>query len=331
MADVARAAGVSTATVSHFLSGRAELLRRMSPDVQERVGDAVRMLGYVHNKAARHLRLQRTERICVLLPQLGIPYADQIAKDIDAVAQSRGYSTIIVTGHSIDVWRNVINDVEAGLADGLVADADGHTERDLHELFGERSRLSKAHLILHANATPKGFSVVNYDRLTALRHALEHLRSGGRKRLAYIENTSSRPMPRAALVRDYTARPEHGMAPATVIEGASARSDAARVVGRLLAMAERPDCIVVESDFAAVTVIEELQRHGVDVPREIAVIGCGNAEEGYFANPRLTTIGPAAVSLTEPTGHLIDIIESRGAAGNRRFVLPWSLILRESA
>lgn len=331
MADVARLADVSTATVSHFLSGRAELLRRMSPDVQQRVGDAVRVLGYVHNKVARHLRLQRTERICVLLPQLGIPYADQIAKDIDAVARSRGYSTIIVTGQSLAVWQSVINDVEAGLADGLVADADGYTEAELIELFGDRSRLSKAHLILHANAAPKGFSVVNYDRLTALGQALDHLRGSGRKRLAYIENSTGRPMPRATLVQDYASRPEHGMAPAMIVQGASARADAAAVVRRLLELPERPDCIVVESDFAAVTVIEELQRHGVDVPGEIAVIGCGNAEEGFFANPRLTTIGPAAVSLTEPTGHLLDVIERRGAASGQRFVLPWSLIVRDSA
>jgi LacI family repressor for deo operon, udp, cdd, tsx, nupC, and nupG len=79
-----------------------------------------------------------------------------------------------------------------------------------------------------------------------------------------------------------------------------------------------------------VTVIEELQRAGVDVPGDIAVVGCGNAEEGYFANPRLTTIGPTTISLAEPTAHLIDRIQHKGTIEPRRFVLPWTLIVRDS-
>src|SRR5690242_5619772 len=116
MVDVARRAAVSTATVSYALSGKAELLRRVGPEAKQRIADAVDRLGYVHNKAARHLRLQKAERICVLLPRLGIPFADKIARDFGAVAQGRGHSTIVVTGDSLDSWRRTIQEVEAGLA-----------------------------------------------------------------------------------------------------------------------------------------------------------------------------------------------------------------------
>jgi LacI family repressor for deo operon, udp, cdd, tsx, nupC, and nupG len=330
MADVARLADVSTATVSNYLSGRAELLRRMGPEVQERVREAARALGYVNNKTARHLRIQRTERICVLLPQLGIPYADQIANQIDAIARARGYSAIIVTAHSLEEWRRVLAEVEGGLADGIIGDADGFSEDELVELFGDGTRTGKAHLVLHANAAPKGFSVVNYDRLTALGLALDRLKVHGRRRIAYFENVSQRRNPRAALVRDYVARPDSGMELVAMLQCASSRATAAEAVRQLMARAVRPDAIVVESDFSAVTVIEELQRAGVNVPADIAVIGCGNAEEGLFANPRLTTIGPTTISLAEPTTHLIDRIEQKGELGVRSFVLPWTLIARDS-
>jgi len=329
MADVARLADVSTATVSHYLSGRAELLGRMGPDVQERVRAAVSALGYVNNKTARHLRIQRTERICVLLPQLGIPYADRIAKDVDDVARSRGYSAIIVTAQSLDEWRRVLAEVEGGLADGVIGDADGFSEEELVELFGDGSRLGKAHLILHANAAPAGYSVVNYDRLSALRMALDHLRANGRRRVAYLENVTHRPNPRAQMVRDYLAS-SGDMALVAMLQCASSREKAAQVARELAGRATRPDAILVESDFSAVTVIEELQRAGIDVPRDVAVIGCGNAEEGYYANPRLTTIGPTAISLADPAAHLFDRIQNKATVAPRRFVLPWTLIVRDS-
>jgi LacI family repressor for deo operon, udp, cdd, tsx, nupC, and nupG len=329
MADVARLAGVSTATVSHYLSGRPDLLARMGSDVRERVRSAVDALGYVNNKTARHLRIQRTERICVLLPQLGIPYADRIAKDVDDVARSRGYSAIIVTAQSLEEWRRVIAEVEGGLADGIIGDADGFTEEELADLFGDGSRLGKAHLVLHANADPKGFSVINYDRRSALRLALEHLGSSGRRRIAYLENITNRANPRAQMVRDYVAQ-SSDMQLVAMVQCASSRARAAEVARDLAGRPTRPDAILVESDFSAVTVIEELQRAGIDVPRDIAVIGCGNAEEGYYANPRLTTIGPTAISLAEPAAHLFDRIQNKAAVPPSRFVLPWTLIVRDS-
>jgi DNA-binding LacI/PurR family transcriptional regulator len=98
-----------------------------------------------------------------------------------------------------------------------------------------------------------------------------------------------------------------------------------------MAMSEPPDAILLESDFSAVTVIEELQRLGVNVPRDVAIIGCGNAEEGYFSNPRLTTIGPTEMSVRDAAGYLLDVIDAQGRLKPKRFVLPWTLIVRESA
>jgi LacI family repressor for deo operon, udp, cdd, tsx, nupC, and nupG len=331
MADVARVAEVSTATVSYYLSGRSELRKRIGPDAQLRIKDAVRALGYVQNKVARQLRLQRTERICVLLPKLGIPFADKMAQDIDTAARRRGYSSIVVAGQSFDDWQRVLRDVDAGLADGIFADADPFTEAELTELFGSIGRVGKPSLILHATAAPTLFSVMNHGRTEALRLALDHLRSTGRRHFAYVENQTPRANPRAALVRDYAAAHPGEMELVALVEGASSRAAAADATRALMALERPPTAILVESDFTAVTVIEELQRLGRTVPDDVAVIGCGNAEEGYYCNPRLTTIGPTSMSLTIAADHLIDLIENRADVQQRRFVVPWTFYRRESA
>jgi LacI family repressor for deo operon, udp, cdd, tsx, nupC, and nupG len=331
MVDVARRAAVSTATVSYALSGKAELLRRVGPDAKQRIADAVDRLGYVHNKAARHLRLQKAERICVLLPRLGIPFADKIARDFGAVAQGRGHSTIVVTGDSLDSWRRTIQEVEAGLADGLVADADSWSEEDVKDLFRPELRLTKPRLVLHPSVAPSNFSVVNYDRLDSLRDALLHLRKAGHRRIAYVENLWRRRNERSDLVREFAARKSSKIELIGIVPGASARAAAAEAVRQLIAGPRRPDGILVESDFAAVTVIEELQRAGLRVPDDVAVIGAGNAEEGFYAHPRLTTIGPTEMSFHEAAEHLMDLVESGGEPAFRRFVVPWTLIVRDSA
>ena len=71
----------------------------------------------------------------------------------------------------------------------------------------------------------------------------------------------------------------------TVIGGAQSREAAEAAARQILAMTPRSMAIILESDFSAVTVIAELQRAGVGVPHDIAVIGCGNAKEGYYCHP----------------------------------------------
>ena len=64
---------------------------------------------------------------------------------------------------------------------------------------------------------------------------------------------------------------------------------------------------------------------------DMAVVGAGNAEEGYYAAPRLTTIGPTDMSFKQAAEHLMDLVQGRGDTAFRRFVVPWTLIKRESA
>jgi LacI family repressor for deo operon, udp, cdd, tsx, nupC, and nupG len=331
MADVARAAGVSTAAVSYFLSGREDLLKRVGPEARERIGEAIASLSYVQNKTARHLRRQRTERICVLLPQLGIPFADKMAQDIYRAAQQRGYTTVVTTGKSVSTWRGVLQDVEAGLADGVIADAEPFSEEVIRDLFAPLVRANRPCLVLHPTAHIESISVVAHDRIGALGQALRHVVDQGHRRIAYVANPSAAtPSPRVDFVRAFAGEHADRLDPPAILGGAYSRSTGVEVAREILALTPRPTTVLVESDFSAVAMIHEFQRAGLTVPSDIAVIGCGNAEEGAFSNPRLTTLGPLNVSLTEETDHLIDMIERRPGATPHRFQVPWRLYVRES-
>jgi LacI family repressor for deo operon, udp, cdd, tsx, nupC, and nupG len=330
MADVARIAEVSTAAVSYYLSDRKEHVSRVGPEARERIRLAIGQLGYVQNKTARHLRRQRTERICIMLPRLGIPFADKMTQDIEAVAARHGILSIVLTGHDKAAYRRILSEVEAGLADGVIVDADSLTDEEVQEVFEPFARLNKACLVMHATAAPRSYSVLNHDRNVALLRAVTYLREKGHKSLIYVQNRTTIANPRV-LALEELVRILGGALSIKFTDGAQARESAAARAREIAAMPERPTAVVVESDFTAVTMIEEFVRLGLSVPGDIAVVGCGNAEEGYYCNPRLTTIGPEWLSLTEASEHLMDLIEGRDGAGTRRFTVPWTLYARESA
>jgi len=327
IADVAKRANVSVATVSYVLSGKEQLVRRIGRETRERIAQAIAELGYVQNQVARQLRLRRTRRICVLLPQIGIPFADNIALDVETTVRQRGYSSVIVVGRTFEMCRQLVLDVEAGLADGIVAEVEQFTPEQARELFEPLVRARKPGLLMHPSLEPDAFSTVRQARLPAFRAALEHLHRSGRRHFAYIRHGHSDDAHRSDALREFLA--EKGLAGPLIVTGAENRDQA---VAAALAMAGEdrpPDALLVQSDLSAVAIIQALLRKGLRVPADMAVVGSGNAEDGRHCFPQLTTIGPQRSLLGTAVDHLLDEIE--GEARTRTFEIPWSLIDRESA
>jgi DNA-binding LacI/PurR family transcriptional regulator len=327
--DVARRANVSAATVSYVLSGREELVRRIGSATRTRITEAIAELGYVQNQVARQLRLQRTRRICVLLPQIGVPFADNIARDVEAVAQQRGYSAIVVVGRTYDMCRQLVLEVESGLADGIVADVEQFDRKELLALFEPLQSAGKPVLVLHPSVEPGPVSTVRQARLPAFRTMVEHLFRSGRRRFAYIRHGQSDDAHRSRALTEYLA--VKGLAAPTILTGAETRDTAVATALSLIDGEAPPDALLVQSDFSAVAIIQALHRRGLRVPQDIAVVGSGNAEEGRHCFPQLTTIGPQRPSLQQAVGHLLDEIEGKAEGPARSFEIPWSMIDRESA
>jgi LacI family repressor for deo operon, udp, cdd, tsx, nupC, and nupG len=327
VADVARLANVSTAAVSFYFSDRTEHLKRVGSEARERIRAAVETLGYVPNKTARHLRRQKSERLCIILPKLGIPYADKIVEDLGRAAVERGLLPIISTASTIAELEKVLAEVEAGLADGVVAEVEYLTEQQVQDVF---AAIGRPCLVIHPTARPTRFSVLNNGLVDALETAFDDLVSKGHRNFVYIQNT---PHDSNSRLQAVMKRPEQlGIsARISTMVGASERSAAADCARRIAMFDERPSAVLVESDYTAVTLIEELSRLGIHVPQEIAVVGCGNAEEGFYCQPRLTTIGPEWLALEEAGRYLIEELNQAERQPPRRFYTPWTYVPRESA
>ena len=96
--DVAKAAGVSTATVSRILRNSNNVL----PETREKVMQTIQTLGYHPNRLARQLRTQETRNILILVPELGNTFYYEIISGIESVAENSGYHVLIAEIHNND-------------------------------------------------------------------------------------------------------------------------------------------------------------------------------------------------------------------------------------
>ncbi|MER8906913.1 LacI family transcriptional regulator [Mesorhizobium sp. M0854] len=331
MADVARRANVSTAAVSYLLSGDSTRLKFVGKDARQRILEAVAELNYVQNRTARQLRRQQAERICLVLPRLGVPFSDRIAQDIQSGAALRGFSTIITAGDTFERTDRIVREIESGLADGIIADWQHLSEPEVMLLAARLAAAGRPAVIFHPTIEPAGFSVVRQHTGRAVFEALDYLYRAGHRCIAYMVHEQAVDGSRLAAYRSFLQARGLPLRDDLVIGGAEARKAAFANATALAARADRPTALFVESDLAAVTALHAFEEAGLSVPGDIAVIGCGNIDEGEFSHPALTTIGPETAHYDHLADHLISLISATPGAIPTLFSVSWQLVRRASA
>src|SRR5215831_1875831 len=115
--EVAKRAGVSTATVSRVLS-RPDMV---SPQTRNKVMKAVEYLGYVPNAAGKSLRTLRTGKLLVTVPDISNPFFSQILQGIEDTAQREGYAVLLGdTQHDVEREERYASMLKRHEADGLI-------------------------------------------------------------------------------------------------------------------------------------------------------------------------------------------------------------------
>lgn len=181
MHDVARAAGVSPATVSRVVNNE-RYIREQTRTVVER---AIAELGFQRNEAARSLRPgQTSDTVALVIEDLSNPFWSAIAHGAEEVARSHEHMLVVgSTRQSYDRERDLLRDlVLRRRVDGLLVVPTAHTQ---HELHAELSRWAP---MVFLDRTPVGVAAdaVVLDNLGGARGAVEHLIARGHRRIAYL-------------------------------------------------------------------------------------------------------------------------------------------------
>ncbi|MEE1938998.1 LacI family DNA-binding transcriptional regulator [Streptomyces sp. TRM 70361] len=292
--DVAARAGVSVKTVSNVVNGSAPV----SPHTREKVRRALAELGYRPNLSARSLRRGRTGVIALALPGLDDPYFAELARLVTEAAAEHGWTVLIdQTGGRAERERQVLRGTGAQLADGLLLCPVTVGRRELAD------RTDATPLVLLGERVPGGtVPQVAVDDRRAAHEATGHLLSLGHTRVGVIGARGARG-PGAArrrlaghrqALRDAGLPRDARLVPPT---GAYRRAEGAALLLRLLELDEPPRAVLCFDDLLALGALRAALSAGLRVPRDLALAGFGDIEDGRYSTPTLTTVSPDKAAL----------------------------------
>jgi LacI family transcriptional regulator len=337
--DVARAAGVSIASVSRVLNGQ----RNPRQDTRERVLAAVADLGFVPDGAARALSARLKEVVGVIVRRPGgldmdedmfadaadsLQYPDLINRGIEAAAQRRGFDLLI---RSVGITERD----PGGRTLALARKSDGLILHDRVLEPDQMDRLSRQLPIvtLAGYATPTTANV-HGDNQSGMRALARHLvRDHGYLTLAYLGGYADSPdnIERCEVLAAEAAAGGATLATGREWQGYYFASGGAKVINQLIAAGrELPRAIVCANDQTALGVMSALREHGIDVPGRVAVTGFDDLPMARHLRTSLTTVRQPIRELGATAFDVLYSMLNREVPPARDIVLPTELVRRES-
>ncbi|WP_369370157.1 LacI family DNA-binding transcriptional regulator [Promicromonospora sp. Populi] len=321
--DVARAAGVSVATVSKVVNGRYGVAAATA----ERVLGIVADLGYESSLVARSLRRRQTNVIGVLVAEFE-PFSTELLKGISTATAGTGYELLAYCG-------------DAGRADHM-----GWERRSLSRLAGTLidgvvivtpTLALPVHdgvpvVAIDPHTGPTGPATIDSDNLGGARAATEHLIGLGHTRIGYLGGRSDLESARLRELGFREAMKAAGLTPdpSLMLEGGYRPDRADRPAHDLLERTDRPTAVFAANDLSALHVIQVAQELGLRVPEDLSVIGFDDVPEAAGSTPPLTTIAQSLHEMgAEALRMVIAMLESGPAVGHH-VRLPTRLVERAS-
>jgi len=262
--DVARRAQVSVASVSRVLNR----LENVSEETRNRVTDAVRELGYVPHAGARSLSLAKTNAIGVVLPDFHGEFFSEIVRGMDREASRHGYMLLLSNVHAGSEQSANAMRAMRGRVDGLVILAPHLTEEELADAVPSRTPA----VLINTRGVAGGHPGVRLDNAAGAEAVAEHLVSLGRKRIIHIAGAAGNidAIERADAFK--AALEKRGVA-VEIVQGDFAEESGEAAIDALLKSGRKFDAVFAGNDMMASGALQALNRAGVRVPEEVAVVG----------------------------------------------------------
>ena len=329
--DIAHLAGVAQSTVSRALRGSPMI----SQETRERILAIARQLNYAVDKNASSLRTQQTHTLALLLFEDPTsddsninPFFVSMQGAIIRMCSERGYDLLISFQRMSHNWHAEYADSHK--ADGLILLGYGDyvTYRDkLDTLIRSGTRFVRWGA---AQPDQPGLSIGSDDRHGG-RMLTEHLIAQGRRRIAFLGSPGHSPEV-LGRYRGYEAALRAagiGVDPAFQVDAVNTEESGGEAIRALLDRGTRPDAVFGTSDLIAIGAMRALLARGIEVPREISVVGFDDIPLAGIVSPSLTTVAQdtrrAGMLLVET---LISQIEGKAVPS---ITLPTRLVVRQSS
>jgi len=328
MADIARLAGVSTSTVSRALAGS----KLVNEETRTRIMELARSLKYTINIGAQNLRLKQNRTIGVVIPydsatrqHLSDPFFLSMLGSLADALTEQGFDMLVsrVDAEELDAAAAPF---DTGRVIGIVLIGQWRHHDQLNQLAARHVPI----VVWGAQLPQQLYCTVGGDNVSGGDLAVSHLLQQGRQRIAFFGDVN---LPEVGQrYQGYCqALQRTGMPidPALQVSVAFLPDSGRQAVQELLRREVRFDAIFAGSDLLAMTAINTLRMHGLEVPRQIAVVGYDDIELSTYFHPPLSTVRqPIRAAGRALVASLLELIEGRPAPSLQ---LPTQLMVRESS
>jgi LacI family transcriptional regulator len=329
MEQVAKVAGVSKATVSRVLNDSP----RISEKTRARVLEVVRALDYEPNYIARSLSKQKTHSIGVVLEDIVNPFYTQVAKGIETVLRSGGYTMLLTSsGYVYEEELELTRTLLRYKADGILITP---VQADSLAVNILRSR-GVPFFIMNAKSDDPEVNWIDSDNRLGGYLATRHLLGLGHRRfLNLYSNRLQGSRDRLEGFKQAIAEKGLSLAEQVLLGDAAFREDGYRLIERFVrerGTAALPTAIVAVNDASAIGAMECLFEHGVRIPQEVSIIGYDDIYFASLTRVPLTTIHQSKFRMGEIAARgLLEMIKRGGPpAEGHHFLIHPKLVVRES-
>ncbi len=328
LADIARELGVSKMTVSRAINDHPAI----SAKTRKRVLAVARRLKYQPNQHARALATNRSFLLGMVVPDLMHSYFAEILRGVESVVRSAGYQ-ILICNTDEDSARE-ISEVEAlrHRTDGLIIAT--AFAPDGNEPYRKLLRSGTKIVLIDRQLKGLACPVVTTDNVKVGRIATEHLLNAGHRRIGHLRGSgATTALDRLKGYRQ--ALSEHGLPydRALVRNSGFLEEGGSEAMRAWIAEGNLPDAIFAVNDPAAIGAMRVLEEAGLQVGKDVAVVGAGNIHYGDLLGVSLTTISWSCLEMgREAARLLIELIEGRKPGKVApRVVLEPELVVRRSS
>ena len=298
--EIAKVSGFSVPTVSRALTNSKYPI---NPATRQRIVEVAQTLGYKPNLAARSLRTEQTSTIGVVVDDISSPFVPPIVRGIQDYLKDFDYVTLIINSDwDPQVEQDAIDTLISRPVDGII--------------FVEYSHLALSEALLRSNKPFVfahrlfGSAVKNSvvpDDFYGATVAVQHLIGLGHRRIAYINGPEGWHTARQRLAgyNDTIAMRQLGHDPAYVEPGDWEYESGYQAALNLLKLSDIPTAIFAANDLMALGVIGGLQDAGLNVPKDMAVVGYDNRDFAKIVRPRITTVSMPVYEMGRTAAELL--------------------------
>jgi DNA-binding LacI/PurR family transcriptional regulator len=322
--DVAKASGVSTATVSNVLNKTGKVGRH----TKDLVLSTVKRLGYLPNIHARRLASRDTRTLGIIVSDIENPFFPEIIKTFLSRTRQLGYEAILSdTNYDPHRTQEAASRMIAHNVSGVAIMTSEISARLINELA--RRKIAVTFLDL---APARGYvSTLSIDYASGIGQTVRYLHRLGHRKIAFVAGRPKLKSNIARLQAYEDSMATLGLEPGPILSG-DLRFEGGLAAGLEIAqMSPRPTAVMAVNDITAVGVMKALTSAGVRVPEDVSITGFDRTRLAEYSNPSITTVDIHRDLLGQMAADVLHELCSSSDPRGKKYHIPAELVIGKSS